>query len=96
MLAEFSNFVDRIYNKSKVCDASGFHRKNFFIVINAVKTPMRRKTNCIWFFKDYFSFSTLAGVSFPLTIVFELMAMALIISAMLLISNVPISSLCLW
>jgi hypothetical protein len=39
--------------------------------------------------------STLLGVSFPLTIVDELIAMALIISVMLFISKVPISSLVL-
>ena len=40
-------------------------------------------------------FSTLPGVSFPLTIVLLLMAIAFIISAMLCMSNVDISSLCL-
>lgn len=43
---------------------------------------------------NYF-FSTLVGVSFPLTIVLLLMAIAFIISAILFMSNVEISSLCL-
>lgn len=41
---------------------------------------------------NYYSF-TLVGVSFPLIMLPELKAIAFIISAMLAISNVPISSL---
>ena len=43
-----------------------------------------------------FETSTLEGVSFPLIIPFELMAIDLMILAMFSISSVPISSLALW